>query len=65
MHIVIISLYHIQCIIIKEKGGSYKLYVNKCQVLKTIYLLKVSFTFRINLKCNVHNIFNFSFTCTL
>ena len=47
----------------KEKGESYNLYVDKCQVLKTFYLCKVSF--RINLKCNVHNIFNFNFTYTL
>jgi hypothetical protein len=38
----------------KEKGERYNLYVNKCQVLKIIDLLKMSF--RINLKCNVHNI---------
>ena len=30
MHIVIISLYHTGYIIIKEKGGGYKLYENKC-----------------------------------
>jgi hypothetical protein len=35
------------------------LYVSKCQVLKTFYLGKVSF--RINLKCNVDNIYNFNF----
>jgi hypothetical protein len=38
----------------KEKRERYNLYVNKCQVLKIIDLLKMSF--RINLKCNVHNI---------
>jgi hypothetical protein len=38
----------------KEKGERYNLYVNKCQVLKIIDLLKMSF--RINLKCKVHNI---------
>ena len=30
------------------------LYVNKCEVLKTLYLCKVSS--RINLKCNVHSL---------
>ena len=46
-----------------KREKSYNLYVNKCQVLKTFYLCKVSF--RINLKYNVDNIFNFNFTCTL
>ena len=27
-------------------------YVNKCQVLKTVYLCKVSFM--LNIKCNIH-----------
>jgi hypothetical protein len=38
-----------------KRGRGYNLYVSKCQVLKTFYLGKVSF--RINLKCNVDNIY--------
>ena len=61
-----ISILHAHCnnklilyIIIKEKGESYNLYVDKCQILKTFYLCKVSF--RINLKWNVNKYFQFQF----
>jgi len=46
-----------------KRGENNNLYVNDCEVLKTFSLWKVSF--RINLKCNVHTIFNFYFTYTL
>jgi hypothetical protein len=46
-----------------KRGKSYNLHVNKCKVLKTFYLCKVSF--RINLVECKKNIFNFNFTCTL
>ena len=42
-----------------KREKSYNLYVNKCKVLKTFYLYKVSFM--INLKCTVHN--NFMCMC--
>ena len=38
-----------------ERGKSYNLLGDKCKVLKTFYLCKVSF--RINLKWNVKKIF--------
>ena len=41
---------------INEKEKGYNLYVNKCEILKIFYLCKVSF--RLNLKCNVHNLNN-------
>ena len=47
----------------RKRKKHYNLYVNKCLVLKTFYLYKLSC--RINLKCNVHTIFNFCFTYTL
>jgi hypothetical protein len=39
---------------IHEKENKVYLYVNKCEVLKTLYLYKVSP--RINLTCNVHSL---------
>ena len=39
---------------INEMENKVYLYVNKCEVLKTLYLYKVSP--RINLKCNVHSL---------
>ena len=37
-----------------EMENKVYLYVNKCEVLKTLYLYKVSS--RINLKCNIHSL---------
>jgi hypothetical protein len=45
---------HMYKVWINEMENKVYLYVNKCEVLKTLYLYKVSS--RINLECNIHSL---------